>query len=136
MKKPNRSIGPAKVFAYRGKYRQYFLRVSADNKDNFTSANLSVSAKRVLRIFVEPGPNQPMPPVVHPRPQLASPAPSTNSDAYGTGPSQPLKRPYEQSGPSSEQRHYSMSPGPWQPQPQSYPNKRYRYGSSDPQGLD
>ncbi|KAI5123957.1 hypothetical protein M0805_006369 [Coniferiporia weirii] len=51
---PSRIDGPAKVYTFRGRYRQYFLRVSAENADNYVPANLSVTSDRFLRVFVEP----------------------------------------------------------------------------------
>lgn len=53
---PSRIDGPAKVYTLRGKYRQFFLRVSTDNVDNFTSANVGISADRILDIVVEKPP--------------------------------------------------------------------------------
>ncbi|KAF8622677.1 hypothetical protein AX15_006781 [Amanita polypyramis BW_CC] len=50
---PSRIDGPAKVYTLRGKYRQYFLRVSANNVDTFTSANIGISADRTLDVVVE-----------------------------------------------------------------------------------
>ncbi|KAH8119388.1 hypothetical protein DFH11DRAFT_1501568 [Phellopilus nigrolimitatus] len=55
---PSRIDGPAKVYCFRGhgprgRFRQYFLRISAENIDNFVSANLYVTAKRILRVVVE-----------------------------------------------------------------------------------
>ena len=47
------TAGPARVYTLRGKYRQFFLRVSADNVDNIMSANIGVSADRTLDIVVE-----------------------------------------------------------------------------------
>jgi hypothetical protein len=46
--------GPARVYTLRGKYRQFFLRVSADNIDEITSSNLQVALERTLDIVVEP----------------------------------------------------------------------------------
>ncbi|KAF9012420.1 hypothetical protein BDQ17DRAFT_1343859 [Cyathus striatus] len=50
---PSRIDGPAKVFTMRGKYRQFFLRISADNRDEFDSANLNITPERTLEIVVE-----------------------------------------------------------------------------------
>ena len=47
-------IGPARVYTLRRQYRQFILRVSADNVDVITSANLQVSKDRTLDMFVEP----------------------------------------------------------------------------------
>ena len=37
----------------RGKYRQFILRVTAENKDEIVSANVPVSAERTLELTVE-----------------------------------------------------------------------------------
>ncbi|KAF8633384.1 hypothetical protein AX17_004555 [Amanita inopinata Kibby_2008] len=53
---PSRIDGPARVYTLRGKYRQIFLRVSADNVDNFASANVGISPDRTLDVVVEKPP--------------------------------------------------------------------------------
>ncbi|TFK73984.1 hypothetical protein BDN72DRAFT_118510 [Pluteus cervinus] len=50
---PSRIDGPAKVYALRGEFRQFFLRVSEMNLDDYGSANLYVSQKLSLEVFVE-----------------------------------------------------------------------------------
>lgn len=45
--------GPARVYTLRGKYRQFFLRVSGDNVDEITPSNLKISSDRTLDIVVE-----------------------------------------------------------------------------------
>jgi len=45
--------GPARVHTLRGKYRQFVLRVTADNKDEIVSANVQISADRTLDLTVE-----------------------------------------------------------------------------------
>ncbi|KAI0000407.1 hypothetical protein BJV77DRAFT_386473 [Russula vinacea] len=50
---PSRIDGPAKVFTMRGKYRQTFLRVSADGEETTRSANLKVETDKTLPIVVE-----------------------------------------------------------------------------------
>jgi hypothetical protein len=45
--------GPAKVFAMRGKYRQIFLRISADGEETTRSSNLKVETNKTLPIVVE-----------------------------------------------------------------------------------
>ena len=47
------NTGPAKVYTLRGKYRQFFLRVSADNVDETSSANIIVTKMRTLDIVIE-----------------------------------------------------------------------------------
>jgi hypothetical protein len=41
------------VYTLRGKYRQFVLRVTADNKDEIVSANVQVSADRTLDLTAE-----------------------------------------------------------------------------------
>ncbi|KAI0930659.1 hypothetical protein AcV5_007317 [Taiwanofungus camphoratus] len=53
---PSRIDGRAKVYTMRGKYRQYFLRVTPENGNDCTSANLRVSRERTIEIFVEDNP--------------------------------------------------------------------------------
>jgi hypothetical protein len=45
--------GPAKAFTRRGKYRQYFLRVTSGGTDEFSSANLRVEKDRTVEVFIE-----------------------------------------------------------------------------------
>lgn len=115
------------MYTYRGRYRQFFLRVSADDTDVFASANLAVSAKRVLRIYVDPGPTQAM------NHQAQSDNLPSSASMYGARSSQPPKRPFEQ-----PIMHYDSVPanipGSWQPPGMS--SKRPRFGSSDPHGMD
>ncbi|KAF9066169.1 hypothetical protein BDP27DRAFT_1449886 [Rhodocollybia butyracea] len=81
---PSRIDGPARVYTMRGRYRQFFLRVTDDNQSESTPANVSVSAERVLEVVVEasstPG-RLPAPPRI-PRDLQPSPDPddlSSNS---------------------------------------------------------
>ena len=46
-------LGPAKVFTMRGKYRQTFLRISAEGEETNRSANLKVNSDRTMPIIVE-----------------------------------------------------------------------------------
>ncbi|KAK0485866.1 hypothetical protein IW261DRAFT_1328932, partial [Armillaria novae-zelandiae] len=50
---PSRIDGPAKVYTLRGRYRQFFLRVSVDNVDEAISSNLSITSQRTIDIVVE-----------------------------------------------------------------------------------
>ncbi|KAF9024856.1 hypothetical protein BDZ89DRAFT_1068792 [Hymenopellis radicata] len=52
---PSRIDGPAKVYTMRGRYRQFFLRVSEDNKDETMPANLSITPDRTIEVVVEVG---------------------------------------------------------------------------------
>ena len=49
----NCDLGPARAYTLRGKYRQFFLRVSADNVDEFISANVVIQPDRTLDVVVE-----------------------------------------------------------------------------------
>lgn len=49
----SRIDGPARAYTLRGKYRQFFLRVSADNVDEFRSANVIIQSDRTLDVVVE-----------------------------------------------------------------------------------
>jgi hypothetical protein len=51
---PGRIDGPAKVYTMRGRFKQVFLRVSADNVDQAVSANLLTTPRRVLEVTVVP----------------------------------------------------------------------------------
>lgn len=41
------------MYTLRGRFRQFFLRVSADNEDKWDSANIVVTPQRTLEVFVE-----------------------------------------------------------------------------------
>ncbi|KAF9465017.1 hypothetical protein BDZ94DRAFT_1320616 [Collybia nuda] len=76
---PCRIDGPAKVYTLRGKYRQFFLRVSAENVDEFISANIVIKPDRTLNVVVEtllPPGTLPKPPQI-PR-DLRSPSPEVH----------------------------------------------------------
>lgn len=45
--------GPARVYTMRGKYRQFILRVTAENSDEIVSASVPVSAERTVNLIVE-----------------------------------------------------------------------------------
>ena len=47
------SLGRAKVFAFRGKYRHYFLRVTPEDGIECNPANLVVSPELTLELYVE-----------------------------------------------------------------------------------
>ena len=49
----NLLLGPARAYTLRGKYRQFILRVSADNEDEFLSANVIIQKDKTLDIIVE-----------------------------------------------------------------------------------
>ncbi|KAJ7178427.1 hypothetical protein C8R43DRAFT_458456 [Mycena crocata] len=52
---PSRIDGPAKVYSFRGKYRQIILKVTADNVDEWVTANVVVNPDRTLEMVVETG---------------------------------------------------------------------------------
>ncbi|KAF8893958.1 hypothetical protein BD779DRAFT_1504467 [Infundibulicybe gibba] len=58
---PSRIDGPARVYTLRGKYRQFFLRVSADNQDECISANIIISSERTLDVVIEDCLTEPLP---------------------------------------------------------------------------
>lgn len=45
--------GPARAYTLRGKYRQFILRVTADNQDEIMSANVGIQPDRTLDLVVE-----------------------------------------------------------------------------------
>ncbi|KAJ7497399.1 hypothetical protein FB451DRAFT_1211336 [Mycena latifolia] len=61
---PSRIDGPAKVYALRGKYRQIILKVTADNVDEWVTANVVVNPDRTLDVVVQTGlpPGRPIEP--------------------------------------------------------------------------
>ncbi|TFK54006.1 hypothetical protein OE88DRAFT_1140833 [Heliocybe sulcata] len=67
---PSRIDGPARVFALRGEYRHFFLRVSEENVDtiNISKAHLAVEKQLSMNVYVEtlPGSSVQIPP----RPRL------------------------------------------------------------------
>ncbi|KAG6845892.1 hypothetical protein H0H87_000698 [Tephrocybe sp. NHM501043] len=108
----SRIDGPAKVYTLRGKYRQFFLRVSAENRDEFISTHLAIKPDRMLDVVVEellPPGQLPQPPRI-PRdliarsasPSSSSGSPSPERDLYPL-PSQ-RERYY---GPSTNQMEHS-----------------------------
>ncbi|KAI0373437.1 hypothetical protein BV20DRAFT_937418 [Pilatotrama ljubarskyi] len=52
-KGPSRIDGQAKVYTQRGKYKQYFLRISGDGEHVCQPANLKVAPDRTLEIVIE-----------------------------------------------------------------------------------
>ncbi|OCB90646.1 hypothetical protein A7U60_g2081 [Sanghuangporus baumii] len=118
---PSRIDGPAKAFVFRGRFRQYFLRVSEQNIDNYASGNIVVPYNRFLNVTVEstvpqvppvgqttsrpaPAPVQPLVPSSYANlTHVASPNPSEASlpSAPVTRSVQPPKRSREHSPPSS-----------------------------------
>ncbi|KAJ6594004.1 hypothetical protein B0H19DRAFT_1093289 [Mycena capillaripes] len=52
---PSRIDGPAKVYAWRGKYRQIILKVTPDNHDEWVDANVVVNPDRTLGLVIEAG---------------------------------------------------------------------------------
>ncbi|KAG6879671.1 hypothetical protein C0992_013207 [Termitomyces sp. T32_za158] len=99
----SRIDGPAKVYTLRGKYRQFFLRVSTDNRDEFISTNLAIKPDRVLDVVVEellPPGQLPHPPKI---PQgLISRSPSPGSTSESLSPERDLTQTFTQSERSYE----------------------------------
>ncbi|KAG6903023.1 hypothetical protein C0995_007456 [Termitomyces sp. Mi166 len=96
----SRIDGPARVYTLRGKYRQFFLRVSADNRDEFISTHLAIKPDKVLDVVVEellPPGQLPQPPKI-PRDLIArSPSPGSTSESLSSERDsiQPQMRSYE-----------------------------------------
>ncbi|KAF4620727.1 hypothetical protein D9613_000763 [Agrocybe pediades] len=65
---PSRIDGPARAFTMRGKYRQFILRVSANNQDETHGGNVYINPERTLDMTVEllQPPGRPPPPPVIP----------------------------------------------------------------------
>ncbi|KAJ7287426.1 hypothetical protein C8J57DRAFT_585906 [Mycena rebaudengoi] len=118
---PSRIDGPAKVYALRGKYRQIILRVSADNEDEWVTANVVVSPDRTLDVVVEPGAPARAPPPRKARKAVAEPDPYPSPRAmsqypYGGSPAQPEKgRKRRHSGASDDYRPGPSSRRQWSP---------------------
>ncbi|TCD71662.1 hypothetical protein EIP91_007409 [Steccherinum ochraceum] len=75
---PSRIDGPAKVYCMRGKYKQYFLRVTAEGGNDCTPANLRITPDRTLDVFVEHGPANTADPAPSPPPSdIIAPQPTT-----------------------------------------------------------
>ncbi|GLB37520.1 hypothetical protein LshimejAT787_0405710 [Lyophyllum shimeji] len=82
----SRIDGPARVYTMRGKYRQFFLRVTAENVDEFISTHLAIKPDRMLDVVVEalPQPGQlPLPPKI-PQNLIRSPTPGSSSSQSPT----------------------------------------------------
>ncbi|KAF9529415.1 hypothetical protein CPB83DRAFT_812263 [Crepidotus variabilis] len=132
---PSRIDGPARAFTMRGKYRQFILRVTADNKDEFVSANVAISAQKTLDVMVEllhPPGTVTRPPRVprdswsnhdddsRPNDRMETenirPLPSsrkrTSSPSFDDYDNYPVRRSHSQSGPSKAARrdHWDRSP--------------------------
>lgn len=83
---PSRIDGPAKVLTMRGKYRQTFLRISAEGEETNQSANLKVNSDKTLPIIVESTLQTPTPTVS----SIAAPLISTGPFAKISTMTQPL----------------------------------------------
>ncbi|KAJ7188129.1 hypothetical protein C8R46DRAFT_1053737 [Mycena filopes] len=86
---PSRIDGPAKIFVWRGKYRHIILKVNADNRDEWVTANVVITPERTLSMIVETGLplGAPAPPAIPqaPRENLA-PNPYGSMGTHGIGP--------------------------------------------------
>lgn len=47
------TIGPARVYSLRGKYRQILLRVTSLNEDRYASSNVVINRERVIEVVIE-----------------------------------------------------------------------------------
>ncbi|KDQ53587.1 hypothetical protein JAAARDRAFT_197391 [Jaapia argillacea MUCL 33604] len=112
---PTRIDGPARAFCFRGKYRQFFLRVGLDNVDKITPQNLSVSKERTLEVFVEK-----LPPIDGevPPPFLAVEEANSDTETMNS----PSRDPYAPIDPVKNRHQYITDPpGP------DYPRTRPAY---------
>ncbi|KAH7925943.1 hypothetical protein BV22DRAFT_1064026 [Leucogyrophana mollusca] len=120
---PSRIDGPAKVYTLRGKYRQFFMRVSADNVLEVESANLRVTTERTLEIVVE----APVPAGQLPPPPRLPPSITQASESESETPMSPYGESGSTFGPfghDAEMERFPQVPHP-------SPNKRHPSPSSE-----
>ncbi|OJA17835.1 hypothetical protein AZE42_03327 [Rhizopogon vesiculosus] len=154
---PSRIDGPARVYTLRGKYRQFFMRVDADNVLEAEPCNLGVSKERTLEVVVEAPPPKgqiPLPPRI---PRDLQPASSSDSDMapstsqqqsskqamYSDAVREPCPDPLSQSDHRSQKRkrhsknhssiHREVLRSPFQesPSPSHTPNRARQSGHAD-----
>lgn len=117
---PSRIDGPAKAYTLRGRYRQFFLRVTAENVDEHISANLVVKPDRTLDIVVEtlpiPG-TVPLPPQIPrdlrsatPESDPSSPVTAERQDFYAALPGHKHSYSRPQRSPSAWSSNRDASP--------------------------
>ncbi|KAJ6499995.1 hypothetical protein C8R47DRAFT_1109973 [Mycena vitilis] len=97
---PSRIDGPAKVYAWRGKYRQIILRVSADNQDEWVDANVVVNPDRTLEVIVETG----LPPSAMANSRAPVRREIPQAEAYMAPQAAPPRFPYMASGSTAQEQ--------------------------------
>ncbi|KAG1898047.1 uncharacterized protein F5891DRAFT_1045759 [Suillus fuscotomentosus] len=122
---PSRIDGPARVYTLRGKYRQFFMRVDADNVLEAESCNLGVSKDRALEVVVEaPVPKGQLPPP--PRLPLELPQmSSSDSDNAVSPPRQQMSRQAMYSGVTRDTRIDLLSQSDYCPKKRKRPSQSH-----------
>lgn len=122
---PSRIDGPARVYTLRGKYRQFFMRVDADNVLEVESCNLGVSEERTLEVVVEaPVPKGRLPPP--PRLPLELPQMSSSDSDTALSPSRPqMSRQPVYSGVTRDARIDLLSQSDYRPQKRKRPSQSH-----------
>ncbi|KAG1777626.1 hypothetical protein EV702DRAFT_1099484 [Suillus placidus] len=122
---PSRIDGPARVYTLRGKYRQFFMRVDADNVLEAESCNLGVSKERTLEVVVEaPVPKGRLPPP--PRLPLELPQMSSSDSDTALSPSrQQMSRQAMYSGVTRDTRIDLLSQSDYRPQKRKRPSQNH-----------
>ncbi|KAG2146475.1 uncharacterized protein EDB93DRAFT_1149271 [Suillus bovinus] len=122
---PSRIDGPARVYTLRGKYRQFFMRVDADNVLEVESCNLGVSKERTLEVVVEaPVPKGRLPPP--PRLPLELPQMSSSDSDTALSPSrQQMSRQPMYSGVTRDMRIDLLSQSDYCPKKRKRPSKSH-----------
>ncbi|KAG2150461.1 hypothetical protein DEU56DRAFT_780115 [Suillus clintonianus] len=122
---PSRIDGPARVYTLRGKYRQFFMRVDADNMLEAESCNLGVSKERTLEVVVEapvPKGRLPPPPRVPCEMQQAS---GSDSDTALSPSRQQSSRQAMYSGVTRDTRLDLLSQSDYRPQKRKRPSQSH-----------
>ncbi|KAG1890386.1 hypothetical protein F4604DRAFT_1710309 [Suillus subluteus] len=122
---PSRIDGPARVYTLRGKYRQFFMRVDADNVLEVKPCNLGVSKERTLEVVVEaPVPKGRLPPP--PRLPLELPQmSSSDSDTVLSPSGQQMSRQPVYSGVTRDTRIDLLSQSDYRPQKRKRPSQSH-----------
>lgn len=122
---PSRIDGPARVYTLRGKYRQFFMRVDADDVLEAESCNLGVSKERTLEVVVEaPVPKGRLPPP--PRLPVELPQMSSSDSETALSPSrQQMSRQAMYSGVTRDTRIDLLSQSDYRPQKRKRPSKSH-----------
>ncbi|KAG0706089.1 hypothetical protein DFH29DRAFT_903539 [Suillus ampliporus] len=121
---PSRIDGPARVYTLRGKYRQFFMRVDADNVLEAESCNLGVSKERTLEVVVEaPVPKGRLPPP--PRVRELQPASSSDSDTALSAYRRPGSGQVMYAGVTRDTRIDLLSQSDYRPQKRKRPSQSH-----------